>query len=140
MMQNDLWYKQEFIQHYFERLLKAFTDDERNVPKILETIELGHNYGIIFLTENALNEQDRKYFIKYLISRLKDYGYQMTSSTETEFILQASVRKRVSGIQLFGTVKIVEMNNEVRVLVTPYNDRQYESPLNRFKLMEVLLA
>lgn len=139
-MDNPLWYKQAFIQQYFERLRQAFTDDERNVPKILETVELNHNYAIIFLTSLTLNELDKKHFGEYLVDRLKSYGYQVTSTSGKEIILQASVRNRVSGIQLFGTIKLVEEKSELRLLVTPYNDRQYERPLNRFKLMEILFT
>lgn len=140
MMQKEIWHKQEFIQQYFERLREAFSDDEKNSPTIVETVELDHNYAIILLTDKALNENDVEHLITYIIDRLKIYGYQLNSSSADDYTLQASVRNRVSGIQLFGTIKIVKKKNELRLLVTPYNDRQYERPLNRFKLMEVLFA
>lgn len=131
------WKNQDVVQQYFERARYDLLNDEKD-SHVAINIDLQSNYGFILKTKEHFTESDHKILYMYLYMNLKEYGYRLSSEKEGEMVLQASVKERVKGNQLFGTIRLIDKEYEIRVLVVPYNGAGYEEGAGREKLLEVL--
>lgn len=133
------WKSKDIVAQYLETIRLDLSENNEQ-SSIAFNIELDRNYGFIVKTAGTLSDVDKVMFHEYIIQQLKEYGYTVNRKLEEETLLQASVRARVHGKQLFGTIKLVNKPFEVRVLVTPYIDSSYDEALKRRELLDVLFS
>lgn len=131
------WRKQELIQKYFDQIVTQY--NAQNLSKdLLHVVDFENKYAFIFKTADILNNKDVEYFQQYIVETLKDEGYITNKVEKDSIALQASVDRRVSGIQLFGNIKVVKLQDELQIIVSPYNDRQYEPQFGKDELISEL--
>ena len=135
------WESQIFIRQYFEKLLEAYKNqDDINSCDLLEVIHLEGSYGIILHLDHVLNTFDVNQFYQYITKQLLSMEYVVNSKTEHQISFQAAVRKRVSGVQLFGNIRMIKEIDEIRIIVTPYVDRQFEPAMDPEELIYLLFS
>ncbi len=133
------WKSTDHIGQFMEQLRLDLLEDNQASTIVLR-VSLDRNYGFVFKTKNYLTVEDRTTFLDYLNATLIEFGYRLVRGDGQESIFQASVRSRVNGNQLFGTIKVMDLAYEIRLLVTPYNDRSYSQALKEKELIDVLFA
>lgn len=133
------WKNAEHIAQYIEQVRLDLSQDNQ-ASLVVKSIKLDGNYGFILLTKDRLSLEDHEKLKAYVISQLKEFGYRVNRTSEGEVLLQASVKERVKGNQLFGTTKIMDKGYELRILVSPYNDRSYEGKVGRGELIGLLFS
>lgn len=132
----NTWKQQEFIQRYFEQLTLQIQNGFDN--DLISIVELENKYAIILKTEKILTPDDIIMLRKYIQTQLISSGYVITSEKDNFISLQATVERRVSGVQLYGNIKLVTFPAELQIIVSPYNDRQFEKPIPREELISEL--
>ena len=138
MMDFSTWRSSSLISQYFNSLLE-FSEDE-SLNKLVTEIQLGSNYGFVLRMKDLLTIQDQGFFSQFILEQLKSIGYQINQSANGKHHLQASVKERVAGNQLYGTIRIIEKKDEIQMLITPYSDRQYNIAGNRKELFRFLFS
>ncbi len=133
------WKSTEYIAQYIEQVRLDLLEDNQ-ASLVALSISLDRNYGFILKTKEQLNRDDHETLITYIVEQLKSYDYRVNREGAGEIMLQASVKARVHGKQLFGTTKVIDKGFEIRVLVTPYIDRFYEKASLRKELIELLFG
>lgn len=134
------WLERPFARQYTERLLQELTGELTDSTSFIEEIALQQNYGFIIKTAEVLTAIDVTLLMEYFVRQLIAVGYTESKRSANQINMQASVRNRVNGIQLYGNIKIVRKSSELRILVTPYTDRQYKEAIDKLELMNVLLS
>jgi hypothetical protein len=133
------WKSNDHIIQFLEQVrLDLLQNNQASLVAINVTLE--RNYGFIIATKNNLPPKDHDFFIEFLRFQLTEFGYRVNRELGTEILLQASVKSRVHGKQLFGTIKIINKGFELRILVTPYVDKGYNKAMLRKDLIDVLFT
>ena len=143
------WLMKKPVQDYLELSLEeALNPYSSNPTNIVTEINFDNNYGYLFKTIGFLNPEDKMQLVNYFVYALKEEGYKLVNKNSENYpiTLQACVKQRVHGEQLYGTIKIFSEPGEIRVLVTPFNDHQYNEskckaypPVNTFLLEKAKL-
>ena len=131
------WKNKEHIAQYLEQARLDLLEDNQ-ASLVVKEVSLADNYGFILLAADQLNIADKEFLKQYIVGQLKEYGYKINRENKEEIIMQASVRERIKGNQLFGTTKIIDKGYELRILVSPYKDRSYAKVLDKKELIDLL--
>ncbi len=133
------WKSTEYITQFLEQLRLDLLENNQ-ASTVGLNISLDRNYGFIVKTRDNLNKEDHLQLKEYMVDQLKSHGYKVNREVGEEILLQASVRARVNGNQLFGTTKLIDKGYEIRILVTPYNDRYYGEVSEKRELVDLLFG
>lgn len=139
--QLSKWYEEPYVRQYFEKIKEQFFIEHTiQSEKLIESIEYGNNFGLIIFTKDVLKNKEIEFLKSHFIEQLLSIGYVIKSGNEKEFKLQASLKARINGLQLFGNISILTFPAELQILIKPYSGFEYNQALDREELVHLLFS